>query len=336
MLLPLNSLIVGDNLKILRQFPANSVDLIYLDPPFNSNRTYKAKAGSAADGATFRDVWSLRNVPPVWWDDLRSHQQNAHDFLQWMAKRGGDNGTKDAAYLLFMAVRMVELRRVLKVDGSLYLQCDLSASHLLRTLMDLIFIDHPYRNTLIWRRDAAGKGGKRTSAQYPRNYDVILYYAATNAYFCQPTRELTDVQKASYRYFEPNGDRYKAVQLGNYSPSSVQSLEARGLIHRSKSGKAYKKYYLKEARCIIDDMWTDIPGFGIRTNARERLGYPTQKPIALMKRIITASSRTGDVVLDPFCGGGTTCVAAQSLNRQWIGIDVNEHSEKILALRLAK
>ena len=239
-------------------------------------------------------------------------------------------------YLKWCEQWIKECRRVLKPTGSLYLHCDPTASHYLKILMDNIFGIKNFRNEIIWRRDIAGKGGKGVSSQYPRNSDTILFYSMSNVFlFKQLTEELTDKQKSNYTLVEPVTHRkFKAVQLGNYSVNSIKRMEKENLIYVSKTGKEYKKYYLDEAKSLIDCIWTDIYGFGTRTTAKERCGYPTQKPEALLERIIKASSNEGDLVLDPFCGSGTTCVAAKKLNRNYIGIDVSNKAIDISKKRI--
>jgi len=336
-----NVLYYGDNLNILREYIADeSVDLVYLDPPFKSNQDYnvlfKERDGtrSAAQVKAFKDTWQ--------WDEESSRA------YQEMVEHGPEQvanvlrafrtflGTNDMlAYLSMMAPRLVELRRVLKDTGSIYLHCDPTASHYLKLLMDAVFGLRNFRNEIIWRRDVAGKGAKRISGQWPRNADVILFYSKSSDWvFHQAYKPLSDKQARNYRYEDADGRRFKTVQLGDYSEDSIRRLEREGLIYVSRTGQRYKKYYLDEARSTIDTIWIDIPGFGTRTASSERLGYPTQKPEALLERIIQASSNEGDLVLDPFCGCGTTIAVAQRLNRQWIGIDVTCLAINLMRRRL--
>ncbi len=178
-------------------------------------------------------------------------------------------------------------------------------------------------NEITWERDPAGKGGKKGSDQYPRNADSILVYASEQAFFAQPFTELSWQQRQPYRYTDDDGRLYKAVQLGNYSQDSISKMRDNNLIHTSRSGKEYKKYYLDEAQATVGTVWVDIRGYGTRTSSKERIGYPTEKPYALLERIISASSKPGDLLLDAFCGGGGLGVVAQrsNLNRRWIMID---------------
>lgn len=336
-----NTLYYGDNLDILRRYIADeSVDLIYLDPPFNSNANYnvlfKGKSGqdSAAQIEAFGDTWHWDQVSAATFDEVVTGGGTAAAALVAFQKLLGNNDM--LAYLAMMAARIEELRRVLKPTGSIYLHCDPTASHYLKVLMDAVFGAGGFRNEIVWRRDAAGKGAKRGSNQWPRNADVILLYSKGERWqFQQQHIDLTKQQATAYRYVEPgSGRKYKAVQLGDYSAASISRMETEGLIHVSGPGKKYKKYYLDEAKGTLDTIWTDIPGFGTRTASPERLGYPTQKPVALLERIIEASSNPGDLVLDPFCGCGTTVTAAQKLGRRWIGIDITHLAIGLMRKRL--
>jgi site-specific DNA-methyltransferase (adenine-specific) len=224
---------------------------------------------------------------------------------------------------------------VLKPTGSLYLHCDPTASHYLKVMLDVIFGARNFRNEIVWVRDPAGKGGKRVSRQWPRNIDVLLFYTKSDTYaFHQQYLPLSDVQKHAYRYQDARG-RYKAVQRGNYSDEMWERFRAEGRIHISSTGKEYLKYYLDEAQATVGSVWDDILGFGTRTAAAELLGYPTQKPLALLERILQASSNEGDTILDPFCGCGTAIVAAHKLNRRWIGIDITHLAIALIKYRLS-
>ena len=329
-----NTLYTGDNLFVLTGLDSASVDLIYLDPPFNSKRMYSAPIGSKASGASFKDMWSWDDVNEAYLERLYGEHSMLYHYIEAV---GYIHGNAMKAYLSFMAQRMIEMHRILRDTGSLYLHCDPTASHYLKIILDALFGKQHFRNEIIWKKDASGKGGKRVSKQWPRLQDVLFLYAKTEKfYFKQPYNELTEAQAKAYTKKEAgSGRQFKVVQLGNYSKASIQKLKKQGLIYQSNTGKTYKKYYLDEAKASIDSIWTDIKGFGIRTNAKERTGYPTQKPLALLHRIIEASSKEGDVVLDPFCGCATTCVSAQHLGRQWIGIDIEEKTKELVIERLS-
>ena len=321
----------GDNLDILRGINSETVDLIYLDPPFNSNRTYSAPIGSKAAGAAFEDTWTLDKEDVAWMGLIADQHPAIHSVV---TAAGDAHSTGMQSYLRMMAVRLLELRRVLAPTGSIYLHCDPTASHYLKLLMDSVFGTTAYRNDIVWVRDPPGKGAKRGSSQWPRNFDVLLFYAKTGEhYFAQQYVPLNESQRKNYRYEGKRG-RYKAVQRGDYSDASWEKFRQQDKLHVSSTGKEYVKYYLADAKATIGGAWTDIYGFGTRTAAKERIGYPTQKPLALLNRIIEASSNPGDVVLDPFCGCATACVAADNLQREWVGIDISPMAVELVHMRL--
>ncbi|MFN8496720.1 MAG: site-specific DNA-methyltransferase [Anaerolineae bacterium] len=304
-----NLLILGDNklaLAALLDRFRGAVNLIAIDPPFAVGVDYTmalhlgdGAPSNAADRVTlgavaYRDAW----------------------------------GRAPDAYLHMLYERLVLLRDLLADSGSIYVHCDWRLDYLLRGLLDDVFGREGFRNTIVWKRDVAGKGAKKGSRQWPRNTDVILLYSksSTTWTFHQPHRALSEHQKRAYRYRDADGRRYKAVQLGDYSAASIERLVAQGLIHVSSSGQKYKKYYLDEATATIDCVWDDIAGFGTRTAADEQTGYATQKPEALLARMIEASSNRGDLVLDAFCGSGTTLAVAGKLGRRWIGVDLGRRA----------
>ena len=336
---PANALYYGDNLEVLRKHIGDeSIDLVYLDPPFNSNRDYnllfkeQSREPARAQIKAFTDTWQWSEHAYLEFCETCSVPQ-LNALVQGFVNTLGRNDL--TAYLVMMAPRLMELHRVLKPTGSLYLHCDPTASHYLKVMLDVIFGARNFRNEIVWKRDPAGKGGKRVSRQWPRDIDVILYYTKTDEYaFHQQYLPLSPEQARVYRYQDERG-RYKAVQRGNYSDAMWERFRAEGRIHTSSTGKEYLKYYLDEAQATIGSVWDDIPGFGTRTAARELLGYPTQKPLALLERIIQASSNEGDLVLDPFCGCGTTIVAAHKLNRRWIGIDITHLAIALTKYRLS-
>lgn len=297
-----NRLYYGDNLQVLRTLPSNSVDLIYIDPPFFSGAVYNVIWGDTNEIRTFSDIWE-----------------------------GGLD-----TYLIWLNARLWEMRRVLKDTGSIYVHCDWHASHYIKTEMDKIFGYECWRNEVTWKRDAAGKGAKRISKQWPRNADTLFWYSRSSQWsFEQGYMELSPEQERNYRYVEPgSGRRFKTVQLGDYSEASIARMATEGLIYTSSTGQQYKKYYLDEAQATVDAIWADLPGFGVRTAATERIGYPTQKPEALLQRIIAAHTKPDDVVADFFVGGGTTAAVAQALGRRWIACDSSRVAVSVTLNRL--
>ena len=354
-----NSLYYGDNLDILRRYVQDeSVDLIYLDPPFNSNQTYnilfqeKDGSQSASQIKAFGDTWH--------WDETaaRSYEETVEaggqvaEAMQAFRKLLGSNDM--LAYMSMMAPRLVELRRVLKPTGSLYLHCDPTASHYLKLLLDAVFGPKNLRNEIIWKRTSGRKG----VSQYGRVHDIIFYYSKTtrstwNAPMVLQSAEtvrghdLMEDEGGVCRVSDFSGAGQGPPRIfggrGEVAPPSgrhwmfdqdgVDRLMSENRIVFSARGKPRLKTYLKDLPGIaVHDVWADIEP--INAAARERLGYPTQKPIALLERIIQASSNEGDVVLDPFCGCGTTVAAAQKLDRRWIGIDITQLAISLIRYRL--
>ena len=258
---------LGDNLPILRSMPDDSISLIATDPPFNTGREVRSSSRRSQPESSFRDRWAWDETGGAEWvDHLNTHWPAALRVVETSRETAGEGM---AAYLCFMAVRLVEMRRALRDDGSIYLHCDPASSHYLKQLMDAVFGAANFRNEIIW---AYGLGGS-SSRTFSRKHDVILFYTKSDR----------------YTFNKPQ------------TPATSQRL--RGLMKGAT------------------DVW-DIPS--LNNMAAERTGYPTQKPLTLYERIIKASSNPGDVVMDPFCGSGTTLVAAQRCGRRWIGIDESE------------
>ncbi len=300
----MNILYYGDNLDVLRQHVSDeSVDLIYLDPPFNSKRTYnvlfKTKTGDEAQAQieAFDDSWTWSQQSEATYAELvqGGAPLKVADALEAMRRLLGDNDM--LAYLVMMAARLIELHRVLKATGTLYLHCDPTASHYLKVLLDAIFGPRNFRNEIVWLYS----GGAVPQNDFPRKHDVILRYTKTDTYTFNPV-------------YRP------------YSPGTVQ----RG---RTKVKGKYFAQGLRSEGTPVNDWWGDLAKITSPTDP-EKLGYPTQKPLVLLERVITVSSNPDDVVLDPFCGCGTTIDAAQRLGRQWIGIDITYLAIDLIEKRL--
>ncbi len=357
----------GDNLPILRNrdyFPSESVDLVYLDPPFNSNQDYNVLfaeqdgSRSAAQIQAFTDTWRWDASARRIFDETVEAGGKAAEALAAFRSLVGESDM--LAYLSMMAPRLVELRRVLKPTGSIYLHCDPTASHYLKLLMDSIFGPENFLGEVIWRRTAAHV----TSRRWPRLHDSILAFARNAASVTfnslrvdadpgwvdreyrhedERGRYMVDNLTGAGTTNGPSGLPWRGVdprKIGagrhwRYSPETLDALDAEGRIYWPKKGEFPKlKQYLAESKgAAVGDLWTDVQVIG-RT-AAERLGYPTQKPEELLERIILAGSKAGDTVLDPFCGCGTTVVAAQRLGRRWIGIDVTHLAITLIRSRLA-
>ena len=359
-----NKLYFGDNLDILRQHVADeSVDLIYLDPPFNSNATYnvlfREKSGeqSAAQITAFDDTWHWGlESESAYHDVVVDGPKALADLLQAMRSFLGQNDMM--AYLTMMAQRMVELHRVLKPTGSIYLHCDPTSSHYLKILLDAVFGPTNFRTEIVWKRTSAHSDTKQGRRQHGRIHDILLYYTKGSDWIWNPVYTEYDEEYVDkfYKHVEAEtGRRYTLGDItgpggsskGNphyeimgvtrywrYSEKRMKELIDEGRIVQAKPGAVprYKRYLDEMPGVPIQDMWTDIRP--VASQAAERLGYPTQKPEALLERIINASSNEGDVVLDPFCGCGTAIAAAERLNRRWIGIDVTHIAITLIRHRL--
>jgi site-specific DNA-methyltransferase (adenine-specific) len=354
-----NHLYYGDNLEVLRQqIKSESVDLVYLDPPFNSNATYNVLfRGPSGDSSqaqieAFEDTWHWNNQAEKAFDDvMQGRNSDVAEMLRAMRSFLKDNDMM--AYLTHMAVRLVELHRVLKPTGSIYLHCDPTASHYLKLLMDAVFGKDAISSEIIWLRTTP-KGLAFT--RFSSNHDVLLYYRKSEKFIWNP-QYIPYSMEYLKRYDlidEATGKRFQATSLLNPNPdrpnltyefgghTKVWRWTRERMQKAFEDGKVYlppsggiprEKRFLDEQEGVpISSVWTDIPA--VNAVAQERLGYPTQKPVALLERILSASSNPGDVVLDPFCGCGTTVHAAQKLDRQWIGIDITHLSISLIEKRL--
>ncbi|MCY3537478.1 MAG: hypothetical protein F4025_00335 [Synechococcus sp. SB0669_bin_7] len=286
----------GDNLDIMRGMNSACVDLIYLDPPFNSNRTYEAPIGSKAAGASFKDAWTLDDVDVCEHGELADRNPAAYAVID-AARQAHGKGMQ--SYLVFMAVRLLEMQRILKPAGSIYLHCDPTASHYLKLLMDGIFGKDRFRNEIIWSYRTGGV----SKNYFARKHDVLFYYSGGSMFNMQTEKAYTKSK--------------------NRKPGLVNYGAGQAMFYEDDNGI----YNLVSMR----DVW-EIPY--LNSQAKERLGYPTQKPLALLDRIIKASSNPGDMVLDPFCGCATALVAANRLGRQWAGIDLSALAIKLVKQRI--
>lgn len=377
----INQLHYGDNLERLRHhIPDGVADLIYLDPPFNSARSYnllfKQHKGqdSPAQIMAFEDTWDWS---PREYQRFREDKRNERLWKTVSALYDILGDTEIMAYVVMMAPRLIELHRKLKPTGSLFLHCDPVASHYLKIMLDVVFHADQFRNEVIWKRTTAHGDAKQGSKHFGRIHDTILRYTRTenskwNPLFTPYEKEYIDTY---YKYVDENGDRYwrdnltaakpggdtkygwriKSKQGSNkwetdltgeysdpkpgitykevfppstrywaYSREKMIEMASEGLIVYSSTGTPMFKRLLKNMKGRpVQDIWDDIRGLGgLGSNAKERRGYPTQKPLPLLERIIASSTDEGDVVLDPFAGCGTAIVAAERMNRHWIGIDI--------------
>ena len=374
----------------MRGMNSASVDLIYLDPPFNSNRDYAAPIGSEAAGAAFKDTWTLDDVDEAWHGEIADRDPALYAIIDAAAYSHG-RGMK--SYLIMMAVRLMEMRRVLKDTGSIYLHCDPTASHYLKTLMDAVFGAANFRSEIVWRRSNAHN---KLSRQYGPIHDVLLFYSKGKKCTFRPGRSpyTTAYVAKNFPYTDSRGRYQSNVLTGSgtrsgesgqrwrdYDPTphgrhwaipsqvwahvdppagtpSVQDrldvMDEAGLILPPKKAGGlprYKQYLSSSHGTLYQDIWAFQPGTqgcysgsdrGIDEDVKwldsepERVGYPTQKPLGLLARLIESSSSEGDVILDPFCGCATACVAAEKLRRQWVGIDLSPQAAALVKLRLRR
>ena len=291
----------GDNLAVMRGMNSGCVDLIYLDPPFNSNRHYEAPIGSKAAGAAFKDAWTLDDVDVCEHGELADRNPAAYSVIE-AARQAHGKGMQ--SYLIMMAVRLLEMRRILKPTGSIYLHCDPTASHYLKLLMDGIFGRANFQNEIVW----CYRKWTRRATRFSAAHDIMLLYSKDET----PTYNVqhVPVSKGTMR-------RWKGQAQDSVFVDGVRQQIATD----------------KESKTPCPDWWEISI---INPNAKERTGYPTQKPLALLERVIAASSNPGDMVLDPFCGCATALVAADRLQRAWAGIDLSPLAVKLVDERIAE
>ena len=380
---PSRTIFTGDNLDILRGINSECVDLIYIDPPFNSNRDYSAPLNSAASGAEFRDVWALSDMKEEWIDEIEFRMPALYYHLNGARVSHSESM---AGYLTFMSIRLIEMQRVLKRNGSIYLHCDDTAVHYLKPVMDALFGAQNYLNNIVWRRSTARNDPKR----YGRILDHLLYYSkggspTWNGDAVREARDKENLRKSyssedkrgRYRVDNMTGTKhgaergspstmpwkgYDVYAMGrvwaipksgayaeyienNFVPGYRQiggihdrldALDKAGLIHHPTRGRwpGLKRYADSDKGTPPQNLITNPIGFtNFSTKSGEYTGYPTQKPLALLERIIAASSNEGDLVLDPFCGCATACIAAEKLGRDWIGIDIAPQAAEVLRNR---
>jgi len=329
-----NKLYLGDNLDILREYvPDESVDLIYLDPPFNSNATYNVlfqeKSGekSSAQITAFKDTWHWGQESEYAYHEIvRESPKKLADLIQAFRMFLGQNDMM--AYLTMMAQRMSELYRVLKPTGTIYLHCDPTASHYLKLLMDAVFMVANFRNDIVWCYDIGGRVSKHN---YGRRHDIILFYSKTNDDNFNWNKILSPFSESGKAKFKYEDEHGKYRLMGRFlTGSPIKGYRDVSPEWEKTHPELVYRHYLKEGRMAVD--WWNIPP--INQASKERLGYPTQKPEALLERIIQASSNEGDLILDPFCGCGTAIAVAEKLHRRWIGIDITHLAITLMRHRL--
>lgn len=354
-----NVLYYGDNLDVMRRYLKDeSVDLEYLDPPFNSNQDYNVLFGArgetraAAQIKAFEDTWHWDESAASTYDEVVESGGQTSLVMQSFRQFLGENDM--LAYLAMMAPRLLELKRVLKPTGSIYLHCDPTASHYLKMLMDAVFGPKNFRNEIVWERTT----GRKSGHQFGRVHDIILFYSQSDSSIWNPptTPQTSETAKGHDIMTDPDGTAYRVSDLTGagqgparkfgeqviappsgrhwqYDQEGIDRLMADGRIVFSSGGKPRLRTNIKDLPGIaVRDVWTDIEP--INAAAQERMHYPTQKPIALLRRIISASCPPNGLILDPFCGCGTTVDAAQEMGFRWIGIDITHLAVGLIKGRL--
>ncbi|MFM6190687.1 MAG: DNA methyltransferase [Planktothrix sp.] len=368
-----NQLFYGDNLTVLRKYIKDeSVDLCYIDPPFNSKRNYDQIYNNLgkedrAQAQAFIDTWTWddhanQGLDEIFSNDQGHFTQQSIDLIAGLTKVLGKGGL--LAYLVSMTLRIAEIYRVLKLTGSFYLHCDQTASHYLKLLIDSIFCSQggDFKNEIIWKRKSGRGETNHKSSRFGVSTDTILFYTKSNqscfnSQFSFEVEGYSNYVDKSFKYVDENGRRYQADNLASPSPrpnlmyeykgykppatgwaiskEKMEQWDQEGRLHFPKdtTGRIRRKRFLDELQGKpIQNLWDDIQP--ISSQDKERLGYPTQKPEALLERIIQASSNQGDIILDAYCGCGTTVAVSQRLDRQWIGIDITYQSISLILKRL--
>ena len=349
------TLFIADNLDIMRGMDSDTIDLIYLDPPFKSGKRWKAPIGSPAEGAEFKDIWTDEDIKDEWHGHIAAEHEELYQIIQ-ASETVYDKSMR--IYLTAMAVRLFEMQRILKPTGSIYLHCDPTASHYLKAVMDSLFGKNNFRNEIVWNSSTGVKNNVTT--RFGRGHDIILFYGMPKSKFNVQYEPLSEEYLNShYTYTDENDRRFRADNLNapgtgghhyeflgvtrNWRMTEEQAhqwlAEGRIVHHTITPGSrvripSYKRYADESKGRPALDNWTDIGA--LNSQAKESIGFPTQKPLALLNRIIKASSKEGEMVLDPFCGCATACVAAEHLDRHWIGIDISPDAEDITKLRLTE
>ncbi|MCY4358623.1 MAG: DNA methyltransferase [Gammaproteobacteria bacterium] len=306
---PNRTIFCHDNLDILRGIDSECIDLIYLDPPFNKNKKFTAPIGSSAEGAEFSDIFREEDVKDEWLLTIREDHAGLYHYLNGIK---GVGNRYNFAYLAYMAIRLLECWRVLKASGSIYLHCDTKMSHYLKTVMDCVFGEDNFKNEIVWGYKTGGV--PRESGRFARKHELLLFFGKE-----KDKTTFNTLDEISYTRTLPEPHTKSGKELGVLRDSIGK--------YRNVAMRDWWVEYGLNAEADITPLYR---------NNQERTGYPTQKPLALLDRIIRASSNKGDIVFDPFCGCATTCVAAERLQRHWIGVDVSVKSYELVKERLSQ
>ena len=347
-----------DNIDILCNIDSESIDLIYLDPPFNKNKSFAAPIGRTAKGASFKDIFTREDYKPEWREEFRIAYKELYMFLESMPFYANES---DVAYIAYMAKRVIECHRILKSTGSLFYHCDDTMQHYIKVMLDTIFGRKNFINEINWQRSLSHSF---RDSGFNRVTDAILFYRKSDKFkFNMPLTKCDKYIKKYFRYTEKETGRkfmYKYLEESTNHKNSKEERTINGKVYKTKIGwrwsqktlddriqkNPYVIYITKNNRSCyklyedewegksMTDVWTDIPSS--KMTREERTSYPTQKPLNLLKRIIACATKEGQVLLDPFCGCATACIAAEQLHRKWIGIDVSVKAYELVKERLLK
>ena len=338
-----------DNLDILQNIDSECIDMIYLDPPFNKNQSFTAPIGSSAKGASFKDIFGKEDYKDEWKDEFKIEYEELYNFLESMPFFANQS---DVAYIAYMAIRIIECHRILKDDGCLFYHCDDTMQHYIKIMLDIIFGRENFRNEINWRRTTTHSDGKK----FGRITDSILYFQKSKEHkFIKQFTDRENPEKYFNKIETETGRRYVLNPIdgrGKQSTRIIHGKEVTSAIGRqywsqekideavrnnrivlSSNNKPRYKLYMDEDKGVaLQDLWIDIPTTSM--DKKERKNYPTQKPIKLLERIISCTTKEGDFILDPFCGCATALVAAEKLNREWVGIDISIRAFELVKDRL--
>ena len=322
-----STMFIGDNLEVMRGMNSGKIDLIYLDPPFNSNHNYAAPIGSEAAGAAFKDTWTLRDIDDAWHGYIADKHPALHEIIH---ASGSAHSDSMKSYLIYMAIRLLEMKRLLKDTGSIYLHCDPTAGHYLKLAMDAIFGKDKFLNEIIWSHQGSWVQPK---TKYPRRHDTILWYG-------NPKKIAFNMLFEDNFQEQQNYLRWKKYVVGNkIYGNNMPTQDSRFTLYINQFKKANRR------KPKDNDVVLELKGSRVGTvqyikvvdpKSKENMDYPTQKPLALLRRIIETSSNKGDIVFDPFCGCATACVAAEQLERKWVGCDISPMAGVLVEKRMKK
>lgn len=331
-----------DNIDILEGINSDSIDLIYLDPPFNKNRKFSAPMDSLAEGQAFSDIFREKDAKDEYVKEIEQEEPELYSLLMSLRRKGKGSANYDYCYLVYMSVRLIECRRLLKDTGSIYLHCDPLMSHYLKLVMDIIFGRDNFLNEIVWHYEGPQSP---SPTKFGTKHDIILRYAKDKKQV--KVMDIIEIQKEPFdskKYkLDDKGRYYYTIPKGDYTESSIKKLDSEGKVFWNSKGTARikkfvdlsddKKFFIRKKK--RSDVWK-ITSLGLAAGSKENTQWKTQKPLALLDVIVRASSDEGDMILDPFCGCSTTCVAAEKLGRKWIGIDRDSKTDTVVIRRLEK